>query len=668
MKNKLVYKLLFIFFIVSNLYANEKNILRSQPEIIFNYDKLKEYQEKLYLEVEFNKAILLLNKQEYKEAISILEKTVDLLELPSYLNIGIAYYKMGVIDKSITYLNKVYENRSAKKTNVYSYMSASFYLYKISKDNKYLDDIVTISKRFKNLSEHSKRMLADTYILLKEYKKALTILNSMEFSLDLKKGMLYLKLKNYDKAELFLKKAKENTANIDTLHKILWMLVYRDLKTNNIKKLEENLDELNKEKSIFKANIQMPLELYFNKNKYTPKQYLDFLVNLKDNRKEDFIYYFAPFIFSDKFEIIYDSLKGFIFNSKDSLRSLEEMVKYNSDFINIIKDDPIIRVNKLKKLIKSNTRSYVYYNLALSYAQISDFQNAYKYFEKSYRLNPGNKLYSSMMLITAKRIGVKIKDEEYIVNNIKSKEGLYKYFGKSLYKLFLNDVYENNEKPLNYKKTLFYKALDYVEKLNKKENLIDHPLLKEYEKDPLIYLIKFIQKRPNEDQFVYISRLQDSMPLFLNNNFLDTSLVVTRYYIDLLKALGLFHKADIMLPNANSKPSYLRTKAYKDLHFGKSEETIKILEYLQTEYKLENRYDMFLMVAALLDAGRYNDASIQISLIKAILKDNDADFLTGVQLIQELKISSAKHFINKPYLDSLIDFRLIGFDEFLESL
>ena len=35
---------------------------------------------------------------------------------------------------------------------------------------------------------------------------------------------------------------------------------------------------------------------------------------------------------------------------------------------------------------------------------------------------------------------------------------------------------------------------------------------------------------------------------------------------------------------------------------------------------------MYLMVAALLEAGRYNDASIQISLIKAILNDQDADF------------------------------------------
>ena len=120
--------------------------------------------------------------------------------------------------------------------------------------------------------------------------------------------------------------------------------------------------------------------------------------------------------------------------------------------------------------------------------------------------------------------------------------------------------------------------------------------------------------------------------------------------------------------SGGNSPSYLRTKALGDLYLGSPDETIKTLEYLQSEYKLEDKYTMYLIVAALLEAGRYNDASLQISLIKAILNDQDADFLTAVQLIQELKISSAKQFLNNPYFDSLIDFKLIGFDEYLESL
>ena len=55
-------------------------------------------------------------------------------------------------------------------------------------------------------------------------------------------------------------------------------------------------------------------------------------------------------------------------------------------------------------------------------------------------------------------------------------------------------------------------------------------------------------------------------------------------------------------------------------------------------------------------------------MIKAILNDSGADFLTGVQLIQELKFTSAKQYFQETYLDSLIDFKLVNIDELLESL
>ncbi|MAD41551.1 MAG: hypothetical protein CL623_04075 [Arcobacter sp.] len=650
----------------SNLYA-KKDLIESQPEIIFQFDKLKKSQENFSLQVDFNKAVLLLSKNEYKESIEIFETTAEILEVPSYLNIGIAYYKLNSIDNAILYLNKIYENELNANDHTFSYISSCYYLYQISKDNKYLDTIIKVTSKYKNLSEHSKRMLADTYIILKEYKKSLKVLESMEFALDLKKALLHLKLKNYNQASIFLKKAKETTVNPNVLNKVLWFSVFTDLKSNNLEQLKDNLDLVNKNIRTFKTNLELPLEIYFNKNKYTPKDYLDAVVNLKGERKVDFIYYFAPFIFSDTQEVIYDSAKGFLFNSKDSINSLSEMVEYNARFLDIVRDDPILRVVKLKKLLKKDTKSYVYYNLGLSYAQINDLHNAYKYFEKAYKLNPGNKLYASMSLLTAKNLKIRVKDKEYIENTIKSDKGLYNYFGKELYKIFINPQYKTTYKFISYENTVFYKAINFLQKLEVGISITDDFLLEEYHKDPLIYLIRLVQRKKNENDFSYYSRLQDNIPLTLNNNFLEGPLIVTKYYVDILKGLGLFAKADLTI-NTKHSPSYLRTKALTDLHFNASDETIKILEYLQKEYKLEDKYSMYLMVAALLESGRYNDASVQISLIKAILNDSGADFLTAVQLIQDLKISSAKQYIKEPYLDSLIDFKLIGFDEYLESL
>lgn len=663
---KIFKSLLAVFLIFSTLNANN-NLLESQPEIIFNFEKLVKSQKNLALQVEFNKAVLLLSKKQYKESIKIFEKTVSIIEVPSFLNMGIAYYKLNSIDKAVIYLNKIYENKVNIQSNTFSYMSACYYLYEISKDNKYLETIIKVSRKFKNLSEHSKRMLADTYIILKKYKESLDVLDSMDYAMDLKKALIYLKLNNYIKADIYLKKAKEVTVNSTTLEHITWFMIYADLKSNNLEQLFESLDNLNEVKSTFKSNLELPLEIYFNKNKFTPKQYLESLINFSDDRKVDFIFYFAPFIFSDSQEIIYDSSKGFIFNSEDNIQNLEEMVEYNSKFLEIVKEDPIIRVIKLEKLIKKDTKSYVYYNLALSYTQINDFYNAYKYFNKAYKLNPGNKLYAVMTLITANKIDIKVKDKEYMESIVKSKRGLYNYFGKELYKYFLNPEYKAEIEPLNYKDTIFYKAIDYLKVLDSKEDINNHILFSEYKKDPLIFLMKLVHRKKDESDLSYYSRLQDNVPLKFNNNFLEGPLIITKYYIDMLKALGLFSKADLKIDGKKS-PSYLKTKVLRDLHFNASDESIKTLEYLQKEYNLEDKYTMYLMVASLLESGRYNDASIQISLIKALLNDKESSFLTGVQLIQDLKINSAKEYIKEPFMDSLIDFKLVGFDEYLESL
>ena len=664
---KLLYKILLSTFAFNTILYVNADVIESQPEIIFQFEKLKKTQENLALQVDFNKAVLHLSKNEYNEAIDLFKKTAKILEIPSYLNIGIAYYKLNSVDNAIVYLNKIYEKEENSKIHTFSYMSACFYLYQISKDNKYLDTIVKISKKFTNISEHSKRMLADTYIILKEYENALSVLETMDYAMDLKKALIYIKLKDYEKANLLLKKAKENNVNPNTIDKILWFQSFTNLKLNNLEQLKESLDEINTRKNTFKANSELPLEIYFNQNKYTSKQYLDSVLKFDESRKIDFIYYFAPFIFSDSQEIIYDSQKGFIYNQKENIVNLEEMVEYNAKFLKIVKDDPIIRVVELKKMLTKDTKSYIFYNLALSCAQINDFNNAFKYFEKAYKLNPGNKLYSSMYLITANRLNIKIQDKEYIETTIKNENGLYNYFAKEIYKLFINSKFTFADKPLNYESTIFYKAIDFLKNMNENKDISSHMLLDEHFKDPLTFLIRLIQRKDNENDFSYFARLQDSIPLTLNDSFLEGPLVITRYYMDILKALGILSNADLRISGGKS-PSYLRTKALSDLHLGSPDETIKTLEYLQNEYKLEDKYTMYLMVAALLEAGRYNDASLQISLIKAILNDQDADFLTAVQLIQELKISSAKQFLNNPYLDSLIDFKLIGFDEYLESL
>ena len=674
---KSIYKIVIIFFILNNfLYAD---IIESQPQIIFELEKLEASNENLEIQVDFNKAVLHFRKGEYKDALRLFERTSKIFEAPSLLNMGIIYYKQKDDEKAKELFNKIYSKKTNLLNQPYSFISSCYYLFEITKDDKYMLDLVTIFQNSNKLSEYNElitdikdailKELANRYLMIEDYENALGALNAMSYSLDLKKAMILIKLNNFQKASTILKKIREEEKNSEILNKVLWISAYSSLKQNNFEDAQEILDLINDRKKDFNVNIQMPLEIFFNKDLYTYKDYYKSIMKFDEDRMYDFIYYFAPFVFSDSKEIIYDSVKGFIYGKAQSVENLENMVEYNTKFINLVKQDPIKRVNELKNIIKTDSKAYIYYNLALSYAQINDFTNAYKNFEKAYKLSPGNKLYSVMYLITANKISADMPEKQRAIldKNIKDSGGLYSYFAKELYKLFINSGYNVVETAQSYEKTVFYKAIDFLKKMNNNEDLSNHQLLEDYERDSFIYLLKLVQKNKNEDEYRYAARVQDAVTLKYNNNFLDSSLITSKYYIDILKAFGVFSRVDFNI-DGNNNPSYLVTKAYSDLYLSKPLTSIETLKRLKDEFGYENRFTMYLSTASFLESLRPEEASIQISLIKAFYKDKDTDFLTAIQLLQNMNISSAKQFLENKYDNPYIDFRIVGFEEFMLSL
>ena len=674
---KSIYKIVIIFFILNNfLYAD---IIESQPQIIFELEKLEASNENLEIQVDFNKAVLHFRKGEYKDALRLFERTSKVFEAPSLLNMGIIYYKQKDEKKAQELFNKIYSKKTNLLNQPYSFISSCYYLFEITKDDKYMLDLVTIFQNSNKLSEYNElitdikdailKELANRYLMIEDYENALGALNAMSYSLDLKKAMILIKLNNFQKASVILKKVREEEKNIEILNKVLWISAYSSLKQNNFEDAQEILDLINDRKKDFNVNTQMPLEIFFNKDLYTYKDYYKKVIKFDEERMYDFIYYFAPFVFSDSKEIIYDSVKGFIYGKAQSVENLENMVEYNTKFINLVKQDPIKRVNELKNIIKTDSKAYIYYNLGLSYAQINDFTNAYKNFEKAYKLSPGNKLYSVMYLITANKASADMPEKQRAIldKNIKDSSGLYSYFSKELYKLFINSGYNVVETAQSYEKTVFYKAIDFLKKMNNNEDLSNHQLLEDYERDSFIYLLKLVQKNRSENEYKYASRVQDAVTLKYNNNFIDSSLITSKYYIDILRAFGVFSRVDFNI-DGNNNPSYLLTKVYSDLYLGKPLNSIDTLKRLKDEFGYENRFTMYLSTASFLESLRPEEASIQISLIKAFYKDKDTDFLTAIQLLQNMNISSAKQFLENKYDNPYIDFRIVGFEEFMLSL
>ncbi|MDX4040107.1 hypothetical protein, partial [Aliarcobacter skirrowii] len=654
------------------LYAND--ILKSQPQIIFELDKLDE----LEVSNEFNKGVLLFNKQRYKEAYDIFEKTKVVYEIPSLLNMAIILLKDNKKEEAITLFSEIYSKKSNLLNEPYAFIASCYYLFTLTSDDKYMIDLVTIfqnSDKLKNQSEIILNIkdiileeLANRYLMVKDYNNALGALNAMSYSLDLKKALVYIKQNNLLRADIILKKLIDTQKDEDRLDEIYWFSVFVNLKLNKLDVVKEILEKINKRGSDYKVHINLPFEIYFNKDLYSSSDYLKSILKFDEERKLDYLYYFAPFVFSDSKELMYDTVKGMVSKDKSSLESLEAMFNYNINFIKAIRNDPFVRIDQLKNELNENSKAYNYYNLALAFAQIKDLSNAYKYFEKAYKLSPGNKLYAVMYLITSNKVSKSMDDKqkELIKERIKSSDGLYNYFAKELYSIYVDISFENKEEPY-LQTTLFFKALDFLKKLENNEYVAEHPLLIDWEKDSFIYLLKLVQQTKNEDDYKYFSRMQDTIPLKYNNNFLNSSLITSLYYIDILKALGIFSRADFYIPKESS-PLYLLTDAYSSLYLGKANESINILNRLKNEYNIENRFTMYLLVASYLEAKRREEASIQITLIKAFYNDTDTDFLTAIQLIQTLNINAAIQFLNKAYDNQFISFDIIGFDEFMLSL
>ena len=197
------------------------------------------------------------------------------LALASYLNIGIAYYKLNAHKNAYLYLKKIYEIKELSYKDKYSYFSAAYYLYQITNDKDYINEITKISAKSKRLKEHEKLLVVDTLIIQKRYKYALDMLKSVKTPSNLKLGLLYIKLRDYRQAKIYLDKAFEDAKGDRDRNAVLWFKVYRDLKANDLVNLLEDIQVVKDRQKLFNIHKELKLELFFNKDKFTPKEYFE---------------------------------------------------------------------------------------------------------------------------------------------------------------------------------------------------------------------------------------------------------------------------------------------------------------------------------------------------------------------------------------------------------
>ena len=190
------------------------------------------------------------------------------------MNIGIAYYKLNANKNAYLYLKKIYDLKDIVNNDKFSYFSAAFYLYKITNDKDYINEITKVASKSKRLTEQEQLVVVDTLILQKRYKYALELASKVPNISNLKLALLNIKLRDYSKAQIHLTKAYEEVKGINGKNTVLWFKLFRDLKANDLTNLKEDILRIEERVKIFDTNKELQLKLFFNKKNLPQKSIL----------------------------------------------------------------------------------------------------------------------------------------------------------------------------------------------------------------------------------------------------------------------------------------------------------------------------------------------------------------------------------------------------------
>ena len=114
----------FFGFLICFAFSFAASEFKSQPEVLFDYSKIKSSLETTNAQSQFNKGVVLLGQKKYKQAIDIFKQTAQFYQLPSYLNIAISYYRLKSNANAKLYFEKIYDTRDAQFSDIYVFLSS----------------------------------------------------------------------------------------------------------------------------------------------------------------------------------------------------------------------------------------------------------------------------------------------------------------------------------------------------------------------------------------------------------------------------------------------------------------------------------------------------------------------------------------------------------------
>ncbi len=642
----------------ANLLYEEGNKL----EALKLFEKISSYSEAIS---NYNLGVAKMKEQNYSSALQSFQKAIQNAEnrCVSAINAAVCSYNLGNVSEFEKYLDLAYDYLPQESSApLYSYYYGLIMYYK----NLYLEGVSALnyptSDFYQSEYEHLKAKL---YLSLNDTVNTITALEKETFHSDrLSLGLLYARIGEYD---LAIKNINEYLKSpTDELNALL-ALGLIDLKEGRgveagrtfnrvYSKYEENAT------NIYPIEVKLKDDI-FDINKAQEK----FIKELKTNNRRvyDLFFYFAPFkVFNAKQTLHYIN-KGNVNIFIDEIAEAKDIFQKSSTLAQVnltiakaidaaLKYD-IREANKLFKSVidKYPNHSILHYNLALTYAQMGNYKDAYTHFIKSYHLNGVNYLSGifSVMCgnLIAKDSSRTLRELQDELDNSNDKNN---QFFANLISFATDNIAgaaqwldvqksENEAKPLEILLNLVLALkLNNSDKIAQSSSEFKNLL----PKDAVVNVLEIYGKYQHLPIKEFAKKAQDSLNIAeIDLEAINNGPEIARYvYINLLRITGklyLFREKlkEHIATKIGDKRGILQALALANIYMQDFEEAFVTYNTLIDELKENDSQTVFLSAVASIAAKHHPNAIALLELSKLIDPTNlEARYALGL-LYHEIK-------------------------------
>ncbi|HEG0250669.1 TPA: tetratricopeptide repeat protein [Campylobacter coli] len=686
-----------LFYLTFNEGKVKPDIIASKPieQPVVKPDESYNYNDMARVDGMIQKANALYLKGEVEQALKVYEQIAVYNESLSNYNLGVSQMNEGKFDEAFDSFKKAIangENQSVAAINAavcalklndkekfkYYIDLAQVYLPKEGKSKLY-DYYLALINYYKGYYPEALQMLQRVnsepytdvakYLSAKIYAKMdfdaksvqqLNTQGSFEPSLSL--GLLYARMGEYDKAKIALNTAMKIERDFN---QSLSALTLVDIKTGDFQDMLLRLqDTYRNDEDKYKILDRHKIKVRLNKELFNIAiAQRNFSNDILKKQKDQFdlLFYFAPYqVFDSKQASLYikkANITNFVDDSSDGqsyLARSQALSSTNVKISNIINDALNQKLRLANKEFQALLEDYpehsiLQYNLALTYAQMQNYELAYKHFSSSYHLNPKNYLAGAFAMFCGKLSDndtTKLYHE--ILDNIAADSNFKANMQKNMLFLANGDYIsmlpyldENGQKtPLN----LIFETI--IAKNNNLNNQVDVRIAKlrsELPQDIVANILYFNSLNSNlnikeyaQNAQIHFKNLQvDYRSVFGGSN------IARELYVNLMHIAGLLNlerqKFKTLINTSKVKDEgMIQTLAYLDIFAQQYEESYALYNTLIDEYGAKDSRTLFLASVAAVGANNPNSAIALLQLSKLTDKNNKESKVALGLLYQEV--------------------------------